>query len=154
MVKILTNEELREMGLSDYYYKEYTFIKLRGKLLNIGKRKPGIERTIYYDDETPCPKISYNFFEDYNMKRAFGNLLNDEFFDIDLYFYKTNNIYYEFTSYLDWIREPKPEILTADEKKQILEVIEILKKDYRKRLKTYYKKYANKIYTHGYWANR
>lgn len=154
MVKILTNEELEKMNINEWHIKEYAFFMLRDKLVNVGKRKPGIKRTIYYDDETPRPNISYNFFEYYNMRSAFGNLSNDEFLDKDLYFYKANNIYYEFTSYRDWIREPNPTILTADEKKQILEVIEILKKDYRKRLKTYYKKYANKIYTHGYWANR
>lgn len=52
------------------------------------------------------------------------------------------------------IRELNPTPLSTDEKKQILAAVEILKKDYKKRLKTYYKKYSDKIYTHGYWANR
>lgn len=154
MVKILTNEELREMGLSDYYYKKYTFIKLRNKLVNVGRKKPGIESVIYYDDETPRPDINYNFFKRHNMKAAFGNWSNDELLKIGVYFYKPNNIYYEFTNYQDWLQGKNPEVLTTNEKKQILEVIEILKKDYEKRLKTYYKKYADKIRVHGYWVNR
>ena len=154
MVKLLTNEELEKMNIDDYYIKEYAFIMLNNKLVNIGKRKPGIERSIYYDDEPPQPNINYGFFEYYNMSRAFGSLSNDRFLEMNLYFYSTNNLYYEFTNYREWIRELNPTPLSTDEKKQILAAVEILKKDYKKRLKTYYKKYSDKIYTHGYWANR
>lgn len=154
MVKLLTAEELEKMNIDDYYIKEYAFIKLGNKLVNIGRRKPGIERSIYYDDETPRPNINYDFFEYYNMGRAFGNLSNDRFSQLDIYFYRTNSIYYEFTNCRGWIREQNPTPLSTDEKKQILAAVEILKKDYKKRLKTYYKKYSDKIYTHGYWANR
>ena len=154
MVKLLAAEELEKMSIDDYYIKEYAFIKLNNKLVNVGKRKPGIERSIYYDDETPRPNINYDFFEYYNMSRAFGSLSNNRFLEMDLYLYSTNSLYYEFTNYREWIREDNPTPLNTDEKKQILAAVEILKKDYKKRLKTYYKKYSDKIYTHGYWANR
>lgn len=154
MVKLLTNEELEKMNIDEWHRKEYAFIMLGDKLVNTGKRKPGIKRAIYYDDETPRPNINYDFFEYYNISRAFGCLSNNRFLEMDLYLYSTNSLYYEFTNYREWIREQNPTPLTPDEKKQILAAVEILKKDYKKRLKTYYKKYSDKIYTHGYWVNR
>ena len=44
--------------------------------------------------------------------------------------------------------------LTDDETKEILQAYEQIKQDYEKRLRTYYKRYHDKITTHGYWANR
>lgn len=44
--------------------------------------------------------------------------------------------------------------LTDDEAQEIKKLVELLKADYIKRLKTYYKRYGDKITTHGYWANR
>ena len=44
--------------------------------------------------------------------------------------------------------------LTDEETKEILQAYEQIKQDYEKRLRTYYKRYHDKITTHGYWANR
>lgn len=150
---LLTNEELEKMNIDEWHRKEYAFIMLGDKLVNIGKRKPGIKRAIYYDDETPRPKISYIFFEHYNMKSAFDNLSDEQFLKMDIYLYPCQN-WYEYTNYREWYNEIDLITLSTESKKKILSAIEILKKDYEKRLKTYYKKYSDKIYTHGYWANR
>lgn len=154
MVKLLTAEELEKMNIDDYYIKEYAFIMLNNKLVNIGKRKPGIERSIYYDDETPRPHITYDFFELYNMKTAFGMYLKKNLIDEDLALIKNYKYWFNVTRYTYYNRTPDMIILTKDEKKQILAANKILVKDYEKRLKTYFKKYSDKIYTHGYWANR
>lgn len=44
--------------------------------------------------------------------------------------------------------------LTEEEQNEILEVFEILRSQYEKRLATYFKRYSNKITTCGYYANR
>lgn len=152
-MKLLTNEELEKMNIDEWHIKEYAFIMLGNKLVNIGKRKPGIERNIYYDDKTPRPNINYDFFEYYNMKNAFGNLSDDQFFKRNIYLYPCEG-WYIYTNYREQYNEIDLITLSAESKKKILSAIEIIKKDYKKRLQTYYKKYANKIYTHGYWANR
>lgn len=154
MVKLLTAEELEKMNISEYHIKEYTFIMLGNRLVNIGKRKPGIERSIYYDDETPRPNINYEFFEYYNMKTAFGMYIKKDLIDEDLALIKNYKYWFNVTRYTYYNRTPDMIILTKDEKKQILAANKILVKDYEKRLKTYFKKYSDKIYTHGYWANR
>lgn len=45
-------------------------------------------------------------------------------------------------------------VLTPDEEQEVIALIDELKMQYSKRLETYYKRYSNKIYTCGYWANR
>ena len=154
MVKILTADELKQLNIDDYSIKEYAFILLGGKLVNLGKKKPAINSNIYYDDERPRPEITYDFFKIHNMTTAFDSFFNEDCLKKNIYLIKHNMAWYKLTNYRPFDEKTELRALTADEKTEILEAIEILKNGYEKRLKTYFKKYESKIYAVGYWANR
>lgn len=56
--------------------------------------------------------------------------------------------------YVDFDNQDMYELLSDEENEQFINIMYELKENYIKRLKTYYKRYADKITTYGYWANR
>lgn len=154
MVKILTADELKKLNIDDYSIKEYAFVLLGEKLVNLGKKKPAINSDIYYDDERPRPDITYDFFKIYNMNTAFASFFNENCLKKNIYLIKHNMAWCELSHYRPFDEKTDLRALTDDEKTEILKAIETLKGNYEKRLKTYFKKYQSKIYAIGYWANR
>jgi len=141
----------------NFCMKEYKFIKLRDFIIEI-KKKPSIYNEILYNDEYKSPEITKEKFINYNMDMNFNNNI-DLNFDKNLLLiknYDKSNIYIiKELNNIDFIDEcDKKLFLTDNEKLIIKKEIEILRNDYLKRLNIYWKKYKNKIYTHGYWANR
>ena len=156
------------------YYKEQskqnTYIKFNDGYI-VKFERPGISSCMYYDDELESPETDYNSFESYNLH--YNNCCSylESYFEarsnLEQYgcciggyerIYITNcsnsdianlSVYDDNSYKLGFKR-----YLTDDEAQDIKKLVELLKADYIKRLKTYYKRYGDKITTHGYWANR
>lgn len=156
------------------YYKEQskqnTYIKFNDGYI-VKFARPGIRSCMYYDDELESPDTDYNSFESYNLH------YNNCYSYLESYFESRENLekygyciggyeriyitncsnsdianlsVYDDNSYKLGFKR----YLTDDEAQEIKKLVELLKADYIKRLKTYYKRYGDKITTHGYWANR
>jgi hypothetical protein len=142
--------------------KSSKYIHIDNMYVDVCDAKPSIDSTLYYNDEYPDIGNSYETFINYNMKKAprtyekftrFSYYDDEKLVIIPQYCtdktggrlcavtYKNNdkNQYIEVT----------PELL-----EQINAAIEEVRADYKKRLDMYYKKYADKISSYGYWANR
>lgn len=175
--KPITDEKRKELEEKDNInnFKRYSIYMFEDGYYFIVDTKTHIDSTIYYDDETPTPNVTEEFFIHYNM----GNLSFD--FDdwkkevndlktigccsgrVELkpfinksYSNDSKNVYLVFWQYCGNSRRDALTVrdLTDDEINDILEISNQEKQNYIERLKKYYKKYNNKIYTHGYWANR
>lgn len=126
-----------------------------------------IDNDLYYDDETPTPTITLDYFKAKNQ-------VNIKYYEIEQqeqikpYFminYNRNDrevsikkdIYY--SNYLDslqWAKDKKLYYrdLTADEITQYNNIVKELTNDYNERLDKYFKRYNKNIYAIGYWVNR
>lgn len=119
--------------------------------------KFGIDSDLYFDDEYEIPNKSEELFINYNMQKISRYCLD---LTTDVFVYKAyrNNddcLIPSQTGYGDRIYDGTfVRFLTNEEKKIIQEIYEDIKSKYLKRLKNYYKRYSNKIYCIGYWANR
>lgn len=139
--------------------KSYKYIDLDGSIVDIGRAKPTISSTIYFNDEYEAPQVNYENFASYN-KRLNGPSE-----------YKLQTSSYHGNGRLKLIKDEKSNIAQLsydDPRDESLEVREVSEKEleainqgireindnYEKRLKTYYKKYSDKIFTSGYWAYR
>lgn len=146
-----------------YCLKSSSYIDTGPYYINVGD-KPSIESTMYYDDETEGPDASkFEAFRDYNMR--------DKRFDIDALIADNRHIWI-YTNYTNdrtggklkgWSTTrlgDEPTHLgeyhkaTEDDIKAIRQVLKEMEKQFEKRLATYWKRYSNKVYAHGYWANR
>ena len=123
------------------------------------KHKPSIDKTIYFDDERERPEVDKEYFIAHNLRYNFSGLDYD--FEKELYLVLT----YDKAPEMKALREIKHfEIenkrykdireITDEEKKIIKKLLDGFKQDYIKRLNTYWKRYSDKVSTHGYWANR
>ena len=132
------------------------YIKIGNKFIDCCNAKPSIESTLYYDDETKGPNTDWEGFYNYNMRYKFElyNLTHrgDEVLVLISQYGKNSDGLYcpRYMDKYEW----KGELITAEELTLINNAILEVKDDYIKRLKTYFKKYSDKIGTHGYWANR
>ncbi len=180
-MKKIENLEEKKYILNKTYYNDY-LLKLEQKdnkhfqelindyiifktndnlyiILNISK--PGIEKTLWFDDEQPIPEKTEELFIQENMKLNGSKYTryNEDIENAYLYnpyngandnlvtvacSYKSDKI-----SNLTYIRD-----LTADEKIFIKSIIDILIDEYIERLKRYYKRYNKNINCLGYWVNR
>ena len=158
----------------DKYYKEQskqnTYSKFNDGYI-VKFKRPGISNCMYYDDELESPDTDYDSFESYNLHYNNCYLYFESYFEarenLEKYgcciggyerMYLTNctnsevaniSVYDDHSYKLGFKR-----YLTDDEAQEVKKLVELLKADYIKRLKTYYKRYGDKITTHGYWANR
>lgn len=155
------------------YVNSYDIIVLNnGDFIEIDK--PSIKRELYYNDETPAPSTALNSFIEYNLfmsgcdrfekwkkenenyqKNGFcvGNLLHAIGVSKKQTFpdepnHKSYRLYYDFDKMDDLY------FLDEQENNEFIRCFEELNNAFIKRLKTYYKRYSDKIITVGYWANR
>ena len=61
---------------NEWLVKNYTFVEHDGKYIDVCQSKPPIEKVIAYNDEYDAPKVTKDYFIDYNMKYIKRNLLN------------------------------------------------------------------------------
>jgi|GEM_PF-5238718 len=135
-----------------------------GDVIELGRRLPYIESTMYYNDEHEEPKLAFKNFESYNLKYHLQEFAP---FTIEI-----RDLRHKYVAALKFLRDhvyracylspdgwPEAfkdgDILLTQEEIDILNAeIEKNKEDYKKRLRTYWKKYQDKVTTYGYWANR
>ncbi|MCI8425663.1 MAG: hypothetical protein HFJ72_08420 [Adlercreutzia sp.] len=160
--------------LDKYYLNSYDYIAFdSGEVVAI--EKPAITSEIWYDDETPDPAKAEGMealFYRHNMAR--------NWFDFQLTGWQQsrrdleergcccggwrklpalaarhNGDFKIETHTEEWSRRIKTtRDLTEEETAELLQIMAQLKAAYEKRLKSYWKRYGDKVHTSGYWAWR
>ncbi len=119
--------------------------------------KPSIDKTIYYNDEYEAPTITKEYFIEHNLRHNFKGLEVD--FEKDLYLFAN----YEQAAEIKYMREldrfetegqENLRKVTDEEKALIKAKLAEFKVNYLKRLNAYWKRFSDKVYASGYWANR
>lgn len=179
----LTKAQAIEAGCDEYTAKRYHVFQLdAGELVEI--EKPGIARALWYDDETPNPAgkngerkreafMAYNLeglhepataylaqdppygfqrklkkpylIKTYYTDACYGPIRSAVLFSRFFYAEEQEN---ERERY-GWSRD-----LSKDEIRELAECEAVVRAKYEKRLNAYWKRYSDKVYTRGYWANR
>ena len=141
----------------NYCLKSDDYIKIEDMFVRCCHNKPTIERELLYNDEYNGPETDWDGFYNYNMKYQYKKL-QLYFRGCDLYFatsYKLDTKIISLNYYEDWeVPENAIRKVNAEELVLINAKIDEAIERFEKRLKTYYKKYADKITTRGYWADR
>ena len=144
----------------DHCMENCNYIKIENMFVDIGNKKPSINKTLWYDDTKDSPGEGWETFKFYN-RHNYPN-----FFELkarqwkDLYFmvhYHNDKsdgkivslVYEELPSTLPLIRQ-----VTEGELRLINSAINESIKEYEKRLRTYFKKYSKNIHAMGYWVDR
>lgn len=150
----------------DYSLKSNKWIDMGDYYLNVSDSKPSIDKTLWYDDETDSPDDSkFEAFRVYNLR---GNKAPQ----IEDYINDGRPVIWVYTNYThdqtggkvkSWTatrigEEPRHigeyRLATTDEIGAIKQGLNEVRVDFEKRLKTYWKRYSNKVHASGYWANR
>lgn len=159
-------QELKEAGLNDYLIQNYHYTKIQGLYVEVYKKKPPIDRVIFYDDKYERPKVDFELFKAYNFRLNAQGLTDKDIKGLGanstiVIAYEENGKFYLKTfSHEYYLKEyctfqgSNSYTLTQEEKKQVVNELKALQADYIKRLETYWKKYSDKVYTYGYWADR
>lgn len=155
-------------SMIDYEIKEYYFYQLNGNLVLEFKKKPSIDKTIWYDDETEAPKLTEELFIKYN-EMNMNDYATIEYKEVTKPYFiqknlknnqsaciKTNEYISDYESNLKWATNKGyfKRYATKEEIKEYNQVCEELKNEYIERLKKYFKRYKDKIFVSGYWVNR
>ena len=177
----ITEEKKKELE-EKYYNKEFKkydiYFTLDNNILEF-ENEDTISNDIYYDDETEDPGKDFETFLDYNLKMNFRDhgaeywaeqkerlntvgCCSGRIEDVPLLMRLTSKdgdkrAYVSFVE--SWGRSGRNEAnflreLTEAEISDIMEIETLRKANYINRLAKYYKRYCDKIYTVGYWANR
>jgi hypothetical protein len=190
MKKIENYEEFKELYLINHkYYKDedkqekdtqqafkrYIIYTLDDNYYFMLDNKPTIDNTLYYDDETPEPDKTIDYFINYNLDINFKYDMNDYKKEIEslntrgccsgsvelhpfinINYYNSKEVYPIFYQYCGNSRRDKNTVrdLTPEEVKQYFDICDDLRANYIERLKKYFAKYNSNISTYGYWANR
>lgn len=151
-------------SMATYCLKSSKYIDMGNYYLDIGDSKPTIDSDLWYDDETDGPDASkFEAFRAYNMR--------GKRFDLDEVTEGTRKVYIYGKYTTDrtngklkgWLTarigdEPthvgEYREATADDIMAIKQGLSEIQQDFEKRLKTYWKRYSNKVHARGYWANR
>ena len=119
-----------------------------GKYAILSCPQEHIQRDLWFRDDNEIPSKSEELFINYN--------LGDYSMEHKKYIMKDNDFVY-ISDRTCYIRPDAYEIirpLRDDEKKVIEAALNERKAKFIKRLKTYWKKYSNKVYVQSYWADR
>ncbi len=154
-----------DQRMVDYCLKSNLYIDMGPYYLSIGDSKPGIESSLWYDDETAGPDDSkFEAFRDYNLR--------GKRFSLEKLAESGRNRVWIYNNYTrdttggkikSWLvtdawEEPRHvgeyRLATPDDIGAIKQGLAQISADYEKRLKTYWKRYSNKVHARGYWANR
>ncbi len=154
-----------------YFHKKYILLITKDGYILALENNPSISKTLWYDDETPTPEKTEQYFLNYNIN------INLPYRNIIKYLeekerlqktggasglYDYNGIYFS-NCYVNKKRidfdflEDKRHFLrymTESEQAELLEIIKDLQNKYIERLKKYYKRYSKNIHVSGYWVNR
>ncbi len=153
---------IERANISDF--KRYNIYMLDDGYYLVMDTKWSIDRDLYYDDELDAPEITFSYFEYKNRM----NIKYDELTDVEYYrpyfminYNNTKEVCVvrgrqNYDSNLEYYKDKGlfVRFLTDDEIKQYNDIVTDLKIKYQDRLANYFKKYRDKIYAVGYWANR
>jgi len=148
-----------DKSMVEHCLKSSYYLKLKDCFVSFD-HKPTIQKTLYYNDEYKSPEITKENFISYNMRYNFKNALNYNL-DNDLFLFPN----YDQAPEIKYLRDLKPyemereninnlRKVTKEEKIIIKNLLDSFKENYLKRLNTYWKRYKDKVSSHGYWANR
>lgn len=163
MNKVLKNEVLKMLNETDNDTKFNEWLVKNERFMfveNIGyirvcKAKPSIISEFYYDDETPKPNITEEYFINHNMFYYGQKLLkpSDNITSTVLIKSVTKGYYLIYRKDNENIKDDY--IVVDDELlEKINTEIENARNDFKNRLQKYYKKYKSNIRAIGYWVNR
>ena len=149
-----------DQKMINHCIKSSKYVEVDGSFVEIGNSKPFIKKELWYDDETEVPEVNYETFYNHNAS------------DMPKYYEKKANYMLEGRGTLKMVPQyggkdldlttltydPKPDgpyrEVTNEELKKINEGVDEVRKDFEKRIKTYYKRNKDEITVRGYWANR
>jgi hypothetical protein len=155
-----------DQRMVDYCLKSSKYIDIGEYYLNIGNSKPGIDSTMWYDDETEGPDDSkFSAFRAYNLRGGNARTYDELVADGRTEFWVFINSYRDMTGgkIKAWtVTRPGDEPnhvgnfrkATDDDIMAIKQGLAEIRADYEKRLERYWKRYSNKVHAAGYWANR
>lgn len=141
------------------------YVQLGDRFVDLGDRKPSIDKTMWYDDETDGPDENFKNFKEYNMRLHAPRRIEDRTsrnFGVMVKAYikpqycgdKTHGklacLVFED---VDSPRATGHEVTTED-LKLFNKALDEAKADYEKRLAMYWKRYSKHIHASGYWVNR
>lgn len=161
----LLAKQWNNQKMVDYCEKSSKYIDLGDYYLDIGDSKPSIESTMWYDDETDGPDSSkFEAFRNYNMRGkrfSLDELMTNGRTNVWVYtHYNGDRTGGKLKSWTTTHTGEEPRHLgdyrlaTADDIMAIKQGLAEIRNDYEKRLRTYWKRYSNKVHASGYWANR
>lgn len=177
-MRLLNKEEVLEklkdvesQSMAKWYADNFVCYETKDNKLLTFKKRPSISSTIYYDDETEPPEITLDYFKYYNRHNMDEYIVIEPFNDdkrpyfIDHYCTDKLRVAVIQDHEHGWIdyegdlqeykrRNTFQRFLDDDEIQEYNRIIEELREKYNKRLENYYKRYKDKIYASGYWANR
>lgn len=163
--------EEQEKDCKYFYKKRILLITKDGYILEL-ENDASISRILWYDDETPTPEKTEQYFLNYNINlnlpyRNINKYLEEKerllktggassLYDYDgIYF--TNPYTNQKRIGFDFLYEKDKyfvRYMTKEEQSELLEIIKELQNKYIERLKKYYKRYSQNIHVSGYWVNR
>ena len=161
LVNLLNANWHNDKKMVDYCLKSSKYIQIDSMFVDACNTKPSITKEFYYNDEYDAPDTGYKTFMEKNERNA-PQLHN--ICDIDCKIRKpyfipqySNNRADNCLVCVTYLEAPTDDVIrevTESELIQLNEAIAEVRKDYTKRLETYFKRYSDKISTHGYYANR
>ena len=158
---------IKRANITDF--KRYNIYVLQDNKYIVIDTKWTIDNKLYYDDETPTPNITLEYFKAKNkMNISYYKIENikeyNKPFIIRTYYNEQSNQVSiinrenisDYESQLNWAISKNYFIryLTDEEIKEYNIIVDELQKEYEKRLENYFKKYSKNIKAIGYWSNR
>lgn len=166
-------EYLENIGESErmikYYLETYYFYTLKDGLIIKLRKKPSIDKTLWFDDEYEIPKLTEKLFIKYNEKNVNGEYAElDKNDSIKAFLIKNRcndnkgvaiQRFQYLTDYDEQLRWAKNKnyfvrFIENEEIEEYNKICHELKDEYIERLKKYFKRYQKHIYCRGYWTNR
>jgi len=157
-----------DQGMVDHCLKSSIYADMGTYYLDICS-KPRIDSTLYYADidystGEMAKDIGKEFhtFKNYNMRmnsnRKWLEKLVEDNYEVVIFTQytndKTDGLIKHWSNRRSYEALETDQKATQEEKEKIIQVLKEQDKKYEKRLAAYYKRYADKISTSSYWADR
>lgn len=162
-------EEERKEKLLNQEFKENIMLITDDEFILLLDKKPKIDNDLWYDDETPRPEVTLDYFKNYNemnfkydykeylennKRRIEQGICSGQYSNKLLMIGQRGSLcgisyFNRERDYSYFIRE-----LTDEEESYYLQVCDELKQLYDERLERYFKRYRKNIFARGYWVNR
>jgi hypothetical protein len=150
----------RKDDMVQHCFKSSEYMKIGNKFVDIADKSPSITKTLWFDDEQDIPDRNEEMFVASNMRLNAPKPMK-----LESLHGRTLHIITQYSgdrtegklcslTYCDSTEYEEAQEVTEELLKEINAVRADLLTKYEKRLRSYYKKYSDKIYFAGYWVNR